>query len=50
MRASTVALRRVLAMSSEDHVSGAMATTRVDAIVEFLQGAGIPYKLVEHER
>jgi Ala-tRNA(Pro) deacylase len=36
-------------MSSEDDVSGAMATTRVDAIVEFLQGAGIPYKLVEHE-
>jgi len=36
-------------MSSEDDVSGAMPMTHVDAIVEFLQGAGIPHELVEHE-
>jgi prolyl-tRNA editing enzyme YbaK/EbsC (Cys-tRNA(Pro) deacylase) len=34
---------------SSEHDSRAMATTRVDAIVEFLQDAGIPYELVEHE-
>jgi Ala-tRNA(Pro) deacylase len=33
-----------------DHETpGGMATTRVDAIVEFLQGKYIPYELVEHD-
>jgi prolyl-tRNA editing enzyme YbaK/EbsC (Cys-tRNA(Pro) deacylase) len=29
---------------------GAIETTRVDAITGFLDGAGIPYELVEHEQ
>src|ERR1035441_6451569 len=32
-----------------DDVSGALVTTRVEAIVGFLDGAGIAYELVEHE-
>jgi Ala-tRNA(Pro) deacylase len=34
-------------MTNEDS-PGAMATTRVDAIVDFLDGVGISYELVEH--
>jgi Ala-tRNA(Pro) deacylase len=37
-------------MRNEDSSSsGPMTTTRVDAIVDFLDGAGTPYELVEHE-
>jgi Ala-tRNA(Pro) deacylase len=36
-------------MTSENRSSpGPMTTTRVDAIVEFLDGAGIAYELLEH--
>jgi prolyl-tRNA editing enzyme YbaK/EbsC (Cys-tRNA(Pro) deacylase) len=35
-------------MSTQRH-SGTMAKTRVEAIVGFLDGTGIPYELVEHE-
>jgi Ala-tRNA(Pro) deacylase len=41
-------LEEVGAMNDEDS-QGAMATTRVDAIVEFLDGVGIDYELIEHE-
>ena len=41
------ALRR-LPMGASDS-SGAPATTRVTAIVEFLDGAGVEYELIEHE-
>jgi Ala-tRNA(Pro) deacylase len=35
-------------MTREQH-SGTMVKTRVEAIVGFLDGTGIPYELVEHE-
>lgn len=35
-------------MSDEGQPAGT-TTTRAEAILEFLEGAGIPYKLIEHE-
>ena len=35
-------------MTSENSSPGAMTTTRVDAIVDFLDGVGIAYELLEH--
>jgi hypothetical protein len=29
--------------------AGAVTNTRVDAIVEFLEGAGVAFELIEHE-
>jgi Ala-tRNA(Pro) deacylase len=37
-----------MAMTSENSSPGAMATTRVEAIGDFLDGVGIAYELVEH--
>src|SRR5271169_3676655 len=36
-------------MTSENSSPGAMATTRVEAILDFLDGVGIAYELVQHE-
>jgi Ala-tRNA(Pro) deacylase len=35
-------------MTNEGH-AGAMANTRVDAIVGFLEGAGVSFEVIEHE-
>jgi Ala-tRNA(Pro) deacylase len=35
-------------MTSENSNPGSIATTRVDAIVDFLDGVGIPYELLDH--
>jgi Ala-tRNA(Pro) deacylase len=35
-------------VTNEEH-AGAMTNTRVDAIAGFLEGAGVPFELVEHE-
>ena len=34
---------------TDERSEGTVASTRVEAIVGFLDGAGIPYELVEHE-
>ena len=36
-------------MTGENGPSGPTATTRVEAIVEFLEGAGIAYEVIEHD-